>query len=274
MIERIVYVNHMGEAVRMDGSSGIFCNVSDLRDFAYSVVAKNNRISAFSKGIVKKALPVVVACSKAQNGTAAKNRLFEVMEKDVLAGSHGRIVAGDYYLRCFVTGSKKTEYFYHKGYAKLDLTVETDRPEWIRETAFTFGYRAGGAGKNLDFNRDFPSDYTSNLTGRSVCNMGFMPVHFRMIVYGAAENPALTVGGHLYQVNALLQRNEHLEVDSVSRKITLTHEDGTTENLFNSRNRESYIFQKIPPGVSLVSLDGCQKADITLLEERSEPEWT
>ena len=95
-----------------------------------------------------------------------------------------------------------------------------------------------------------------------------------MVVYGAAENPALAVGGHLYQVDAVLQANEFLTVDSVGKTVILTHTDGSTENLFNSRNRDSYIFEKIPPGVSLVSLDGCQKADITLLEERGEPEWT
>ena len=153
--------------------------------------------------------------------------------------------------------------------------METDLPEWIRETSFAFGYgEAGGAGKSLDFNRDFPSDYASNLMGRSLCNASFMPVNFRMVVYGVAENPALTVGGHLYQVDAVLQGNEFLTVDSVGKTVILTHNDGVTENLFNFRNRSSYIFEKIPPGVSLVSLDGCQKADITLLEERSEPEWT
>ena len=273
MIEKVVYTNHLGESVRMDGSSGIFCNAGDLRDFAYSVTTKNNRISGFSKGIVKKTLPVVIACTDAQ-GTVVRNRLFEVMEKDVLTGNHGRIVIGDYYLRCFITGSAKTDYFYHKGYIKLSLSVTTDLPEWIRETVFTFGYGKGPPGKNLDFDRDFPSDYLSNLAGRSLCNMGFMPVNFRMVIYGAAKTPALTVGGHLYQVDASLQRNEYLTVDSVNRTIVLTHIDGSTENLFNRRKRESYIFEKIPSGISLVSLDGCQKADITLLEERSEPEWT
>lgn len=275
MIEKAIYTNHLGESIRMDGSSGIFCNAGDLRDFAYSVTTKNGRISAFSKGVVKKTLPVVVACPSARAGTEARNRLFEVMEKDVLAGSHGRITIGDYYLRCFITGSAKTDYLYHKGYIKLSLSVETDFPEWIRETVFAFGYGdAGGAGKSLDFNRDFPSDYASNLMGRSLCNAGFMPVNFRLVVYGAAENPALAVGGHLYQVDAVLQANEFLTVDSVGKTVILTHTDGSTENLFNSRNRDSYIFEKIPPGVSLVSLDGCQKADITLLEERGEPEWT
>lgn len=274
MIEKVVYTNHLGESVRMDGSSGIFCNAGDLRDFTYSVTTKNNRISNFGKGVVKKTLPVVIACTDVEAGTVIRNRLFEVMEKDILTGKHGRIIIGDYYLRCFVTGSAKTDYFIYKGYIKLSLSVTTDLPEWIRETVFTFGYGKGSPGKNLDFNRDFPSDYTSNLMGRSVCNKGFMPVHFRMKVYGVAENPALTVGGHRYQVDALLQRNEYLTVDSVNRTIVQTHMDGSTENLFNHRNRESYIFEKIPSGISLVSLGGCQKADITLLEERSEPEWT
>ena len=196
------------------------------------------------------------------------------MEKDVLAGIHGRLFIDGYYLRCFVTGSAKSEYLYNGRHAKVSLTIETDLPEWIRETVFAFGYDgAGSAGKDMDFNRDFPSDYASNLLGRSVCNTGFVASEFRMVIYGAAEEPSVTVHGHVYQVHASLEGNEHLTIDSVDKTILLTHADGSQENLFNLRNRESYIFEKMPPGTSLVSLEGCRKADITLLEERSEPRW-
>lgn len=274
MLEKAIYKNHLNETIEMGYGSGIFCSAGDIRDFAYSATTRNGRISAFSKGVVRRTLPVVIACDDWVSGINARNRMFEVMEKDVLSGIHGRLFIDGYYLRCFVTGSAKSDYLYHGRYAKISLTIETDLPEWIRETVFTFGYDgAGASGKDMDFNRDFPSDYTSNLLGRSVCNAGFAASEFRMVVYGAAKDPSVAVQGHVYQVRASLERNEHLTIDSVDKTIILTHADGSQENLFNQRNRESYIFEKVPPGVSLVSLEGCRKADITLLEERSEPRW-
>lgn len=126
----------------------------------------------------------------------------------------------------------------------------------------------------MDFNHDFPFDYASNLLGKSITNTGFVPSNFRITFYGAADSPSVTVRGHPYQVHATLLGNEYIAIDSVSKTILLIHIDGTVENIFNKRNKESYIFEKIPTGVSLVELAGCQKADITLLEERGEPKWT
>ena len=60
----------------------------------------------------------------------------------------------------------------------------------------------------------------------------------------------------------------------MSKKIYVTAIDGTITNVFNLRSRDSYIFDKIAPGMSSVTWDGNFGVDITLLEERSEPKWT
>lgn len=274
MLENVMYINHLGETIWLDGREGIFCNRNNLRDFSYSVTTKNGRISSFNKGVVKKSLPVLVVCSNEMEGINAKNRLFEVMEKDVLASQHGKFVINEYYLRCFVTGSAKSEYYHEKRYMKTTLTIQTDLPEWIRETVNAFGYMGKGPqGKNMDFNSNLPLDYTSNLVGKAVVNQGFVASNFRIVIYGAADMPSVKVGSHLYQVNAILQSNEYLTIDSVNKTIILTHVDGVQENVFSKRNRDSYIFEKIPPGIRQVEMDGCKKADITILEERSEPRW-
>jgi hypothetical protein len=82
------------------------------------------------------------------------------------------------------------------------------------------------------------------------------------------------VSGHLYQVNCDVGVGEYLTIDSVSKKIFLTANDGSTTNVFNMRNRDSYIFEKVPPGINSVILEGDFGVDIILLEERSEPKWT
>ena len=274
MIEKLIYRNHMNEEISF-GQGGIFVNSNDLHDYAWNYTSKNDRISAFKTGIVKKAIPVVIMCKSEEEGIKIRNKLFEIAEKDVLTMQYGHIIIGDYHLKCYVTGSKKSKYLVNKMYMVTSLTVVTDRPSWIKETTTTFGYGQGSEGTNLDFNNDFPMDYTSNLLGKSLNNTGFIPSEFIMKIYGPCENPSVTIAGHEYQVNVSIESNEYLTIDSIEKTIVLTNKDGTKQNCFNLRNRESYIFEKIPSGLSGVSTSsGHFKFDVTLLEERSEPKWT
>lgn len=58
------------------------------------------------------------------------------------------------------------------------------------------------------------------------------------------------------------------------RKIVKVKTDGTEENLFNSKNNESSIWEKIPAGLSIVSWNGAFGFDIILFNERGTPRWT
>jgi len=265
------------------GEKGIYINCNDLRDYSWDFTSDNSRISSFSKGIVSKTIPLIICCSSKEEGLKLKNRLLEICDKDVLAVRHGRLIIGDYYMKCFITGSKKDNYLIHKGYMETTLTVTTDFPAWIKESIIQFRPNnttveddvAINTGKrNLDFNVDFLYDYTSDMTSKKLNNTGFVGTNFRMIIYGAAANPAVHISGHTYQVNGVIGEGEYLTIDSLQKTIILTKLDGTTENYFNKRNRESYIFEKIKPGNNTVVWGDTNGFDIILLEERSEPKWT
>lgn len=273
MLENFRYVNHMNEILDF-GKGKIFVNSNDLRDFTWTITSKNDRISGFKKGIVSKTIPIILKCNSEEEGVLLRNQLFEVLEKDVLAVQYGKIIIGDYFLKCFATESKKTEYLINKSYMKISIKISTDFPYWIKETKTTFNYGTGTEGKNLDFDRDFPYDYTSNLIGKTLNNTNFVPTNFRMVIYGICENPVVTVAGHAYKVTSSVAANEYITIDSVQKTVILTHVDGTQENIFNKRDRDSYIFEKMPPGAQNVAANGSFKFDITLLEERSEPKWT
>lgn len=273
MLEKITYKNHVNEILEF-GKEGLYVNENDLRDFVWDITSKNNRISSFSRGVVTKTLPVVIACISEVDGIANRNKLFELTEKDVLAKKHGRIIIGDYYMKCFVTGSVKTGYLQTKRQLMVTLTISTDFPFWIKETTTTFGYGEGSAGKNLDFENDFPYDYASELASKPLNNTNFVPSNFRMNIYGPCVNPKVTIAGHDYEVSVSIESNEYLTIDSINKTIVLTHTDGSTTNCFNLRNKESYIFEKMPTGMSNVTGSTGFKFDVTLLEERSEPKWT
>lgn len=271
-MKNVKYVNCLNETFQLD-QKNVFIQENDLYDYSWSTTSKNDRISGLKKGIHSKQIAVVIKGKSADECNQIANQMFGIMEKDVLSVRHGRLFVGDYYLKCYVTGSQKDEYVRATGYLRVTLKISTDFPHWIKETTETFNYGTGSAGTNLDFNRDFPSDYTSNLIGKQLNNTDFVPSNFRINIYGACENPKVTIGGHDYEIFASVEKNEYLTIDSVNKTIILTHTDGVRENCFNKRNKESYVFEKLPVGISNVSANGAFKFDVTLLEERSEPKW-
>ena len=284
MLEKIKYINHVNEVLEF-GQDGLFANESDLRDYKWDSVSANDRISEFTKGIVNKTIPVFIRCDTESEGIALKNRLFEVIEKDVLVAQHGKMIVGDYYCKCFLNGSSKDKYLVDKRLLKTTLKMTTDFPSWIKETTVVFRpttssgesvqTRSGivTGKRNFDYNFDFPYDYTSEMLNKNLNNTGFVASAFKLIIYGTCVNPVIHIGGHTYQVNVEVGENEYLTVDSLSKTIILTHYDGTEENVFNARNKNSYIFQKIPSGQNIVTWDGYYGFDVILYEERSEPKW-
>ena len=127
MLERLRYKNHMGEVIDF-GQSGILVSKNDLHDYSWTVTQKNNKISALTRSVTKYTLPVVLLCPTVEAGVAARNRLLEVAEKDVLAKKPGRIIIGDYYLSCYITGSKKSSYLASRRRMETKLTITTDAP--------------------------------------------------------------------------------------------------------------------------------------------------
>lgn len=274
MLEQLKYKNHQNEVIEF-GKDGIYIDTSNLHDYEWEVTEKGRKISALNYKVSKKKLPVIIICETEEEGIKARNRLMEVTEKDVLAMQHGQIIIGDYYFRCFVTKSQKKDYLKTKRYMTITLTLVSDFPFWVKETKTVFRKLANDtAGKNFDYNNDYPYDYFNGMGSKKLHNTGFADENFRMIIYGKASNPAVYVSGHLYQVDCNVAEGEYLTIDSVKKQVTLTANDGTEINAFNMRNRDSYVFEKIAPGQHSVMWDGEFGIDIILLEERSEPEWT
>ena len=273
MLEKMKYVNHLGETLEF-GTFPLFVNYNDLRDFAWEITSKNDKIAAFKKGIVQKALPVIIKCKTEDEGYEVRNRLFEVVEKDVLAQKHGRIVIGDYYLRCYITGSKKSEYLIQKGFMVVELSVVSDFPAWISEHTQSFRTLATQTDEFLDYPLAYPFDYMNVQANGVVRNTGFMPSNFRMVIYGAVNNPSIFIGNHKYNVDVEINAGEYLTIDSTDKTIVLTKLNGEKMNCFSKRDRDSYVFQKIPVGGNMFySPNEKIDFDITILDERSEPKW-
>lgn len=275
MLEQLKYINHVNEVFEF-GKDGVFINTNDLHDYEWDVTTKNDRISSFDYTVTKKKLPIIIVCDTEAQGVAVKNRLLEVTEKDVLSMKPGKFVIGDYYLKCYVSESQKADYLTSKRYMTVTLTLISDQPYWVKETTAMFRTELSTTvgGQNLDYLFDFPFDYSSDEANGNLNNTAFVGTNFRMVIYGPATDPEITIGGHTYLVSCDIAEGEYLTIDSVQKTIFLTGITGEVTNKFNQRGRDSYIFEKIPAGSNSVFWGGAFNFDVVLLEERSEPKWT
>lgn len=273
MLEQLIYKNHLNEVFNF-GVNGIYVNCSELHDYEWKVEKRNEKIASFGYAVTKRKLPVIIMCATEEEGVTARNNLFEIVEKDVLAQQYGRIILNGYYFKCFVTKSVKKKYLTSKRQMEITLTLTTDYPYWVKENSVVFRQHASnGSSSGIDYEHDYPHDFFANTQKQSVFNPHFMPSNFRLVIHGSCVDPSISISGHIYRVDCNIQSGEYLTIDSTEKQIYLTGTTGTVTNLFASRNRDSYIFEKIPVGSNDVAWEGIDSFELILMEERSEPKW-
>ena len=270
---KLTYKNHFNETVDF-GSAGYYAGSGDIRDYEWTVTQKGNRISQLSRAVTTRRLPIVITAATEAAAYTLRNRIMEITEKDVLAMQPGKLICGGYYFQCYATASKKTGWNRSDRTLVLELTLTSDRPVWVKESSFSFRQDSGGTSAYLDFPYDFPFDYSNSFAQQDLQNSSFVGTDFRIDIFGSCVNPSITIADHIYGVTCELADGEYLTIDSQKKTVIKTAVDGAQTNFFNSRNKDSYIFEAIPAGTSAVAWSGAFDFDVTLLEERSEPKWT
>ena len=264
----VYYKNHMGESINLQ-KNPYHLLTGDLLDYEWDVLSSGSRITGFGKGIYEKMIQFEIFAPRNEY-VRALDRVFEVFEKDILAGEPGRLYVNGQYLNCFITGSTKTEW--EAGLmAVAELKIMTDYPYWITEQEHIFRVTEGLSTGNKQYPLRYPYRYSNGLSDVSFMNDHFGNTDFRLIVFGPVTNPSVFINEHLYQVNAVIEAGEYLTIDSARGTIIITQNNGGQVNAFNSRNKESDIFLKIKQGISRVQWNGEFGFNLILLKERSQP---
>ena len=236
------------------------------------------------------------------------SELMDITEKDLLSKVPGKLYVDEYYLPCFIyqiTPGDYDELFYT---VDNEARILSPYPFWIKEKSCKFYLNAEikqaeeekqainngltDAEITVDYPYDYPYGYVSRYIKHGTYpiydyafdyykdhqigrlnNDGFSEAGFRMIVYGPCTKPSLYIGNNSYEVDTVLYDNEYLVIDSRERSVTKYRINGVTENLFNSRNKEKSVFQKIPSGMQYVKWNAQFSFDVTMYIERSEPVW-
>lgn len=275
MLDNFIYENHLG--VRFVGlENGVYLNHSELRDYVWEYETVNNRITRIFRPVMTRAIPLLIVCKTPAEAVAVKNRLLDVMEADVIASIPGKIFIGDYYTSGFVTESRKSEYLYSRRHSRLDLTLTSADPSWSKETTYSFTGKSDGNSSDQsghDFPFDYRYDYSISSTSKQIACDSVAGSKFKIKIYGPTTDPTIIINGHAHKIIGTINSGESVLIDSRNKTIMLTTASGTKVNWFAKRDRASYIFEPIQPGMANVMYNGMFKFDLTVIEERSEPRW-
>lgn len=204
------------------------------------------------------------------------NELRNAFEHDVATRTPGRITFGDYHIDCYIIKSKTGISQITPRWIQDEVSVYCPYPEWIQDAKKELLPSSGDerASDYLDYPYDFPYDYTASEVGVENWYIDhYTDSNFDMIIYGPCTNPRIVINSHVYQVNDTLAAGEHIVVDSREKTVVKHLNNGTTQNIFNRRNKKSSIFEKIPAGDNVITWSGEYGVDIIAHIERSEPEW-
>lgn len=272
----IYYINSINEKVYLDRYPYRMLSVTGLFNYEYKYEKKrNNTVKNIKKDM--RTAPVSIDISGKSFSEYYENvvKLYEIIDYDAVTRTPGRLYVGEYYLECYFYKSEKTNKYINVKHSTVSFSVVTNKVNWVREITQMFRNNYNfivQEGADLDYPHGYPHDYMPQLP--VVNNSSFYPSEFILRIYGHVVNPSINIGEHDYTVYTTLETGDYLTIDSRRGKIYKTKVDGEVENQFKYRDRESYIFEPIPRGISTILWDGYFGFDLTVFDERGEPKWS
>lgn len=273
MLDTMIHVNNRGEVLDFL-QLGIYINSNELRDYEWIATSSNDFITSFTKGVTSKPIPFVFYCDS-DKANQIKDKFYEHFEVDILDMNHGYFEINGYRYYCYLTKSKKSDYLFSKRRLTLEVEILSDHPYWVKENKLTYSVDTiQTAIDSKQYRYRYPYIYGKTPGNEFLTNDSMKPSHFRLVIYGPISSPSISISGHIYSVNCEVSNSEYLVIDSRAREIYIMTISGEKINMFEKRNFESYIFEKIPIGYSLIAWSGGFGFDLVLYDERSEPKWT
>lgn len=205
-------------------------------------------------------------------------RLRHVFDRDVMAGTPGSIVVdGEWRTSAYVVGSEPGTIY--GAYLSTTLKIVLVDGVWRRWHTESFPISVPQGGSFLDLPYDLPYDLAQPAPATSLAGSDWFPAPVRIIVYGPASSPELSIGGNRYSFDVEVPDGGYLVCDGLEHTIKVTGPYGDVTDAFASGERGggqgsgSYCFEPVPAGTSHVTWDNSFGFDVQWAEEEGEPPW-
>lgn len=207
-------------------------------------------------------------------------------EYDIAKQTPGRITWGSNYIECYITQSSTQPRDNGGTYTENNVSIYCPYPFWIEEQTIRIFPQdkpipqletdKGYPEPSTKFSYPYAYSYVAGRTAMAINTRHYDSSNFRLVCYGATDLVEINIGGHLYNVNRAIGLREYMVIDSrpnikADKKCYLVKANGEEENVFNYRNPESALFQKIPGGIFIINYNRGYGIELTLYKERSEP---
>lgn len=221
------------------------------------------------------------AVAVASLSLARADALRLAADADLSSATPGTLDFDGWEQRCYVAGVEvKTR---ARDAATLKLSLLLLDGVWRREERWEF--RPGAGSGTVGEGHGYPYGYAygypySEETSREIEVASIVPSPFRIVVYGPAVRPSVTIGANRHQVLTDVPDGGYLVVDSVAGTVTKVAKNGYRTNclpdavLGGGEGSGSYVFEDVPAGTSTVGYDGSFGWDLSVYREDGAVPWT
>ena len=232
------------------------------------------RVSRFKREPVTYQAQLVLMGTQEENFTLL-DAFHDARVFDIRNRRPGKVYWNSYYAECYITSIDPQPDEFRQ---KVNIEVYCPYPFWIKEEVVKFydsaSYMDSGF---LDYEYDYNHDYKGRTAGEGrITNDTSVPCKIKIMIYGPATNPRISIAGQHYSVLCTLVEGEILTIDQVNGTVIReTGELGNRKkiNEFNNRSKEESIFTPVPIGQSVVNWSGKFYFEITMYKERDEAKW-
>lgn len=243
--------------------------------WSYSTISGVNdlgKIKRFWKSTEERKLKVTVLADDVEEFNSIMYQMHRTFDRDIRQMTPGKLWWNDFYKEVFAIESDHDAFEELMESVERTITFLSVYPYWIRKSTFQYLSYTGVTG-TLDYPLDYGFDYDQSEYIETVNNDCIGTANFEIIFFGPCINPTVTIGEHSYTLYVTLDAGEFARIDSKTKKITKHSVTGDVENIFHLRDKESYIFERIPEGSTTILRSKDLGVDISIFDERGEPDW-
>ena len=234
------------------------------------------RIKKFYKDVQEAELEVEVFSETKEEFDAIMYQMHRTFDRDIKRMTPGRLWWNGFYKEVFAMENSYEDFEELFESVTKKITFVSVNPYWIKVTDHKF-FPSQSEEEDEPTGFDYPFDYMIDYGISNVSqffeNEALESANFEIKFYGPCYNPYITIGDNTYRLFVTLTEGERAVIDSRTKKITQVSIIGEETNIFHLRDRENYIFEKIPEGLLPVTKPPGLSAEIVLYDERGEPDW-
>lgn len=212
---------------------------------------------------------------------AAADALRLAADADLASMKPGTLDFDGWEQRCYIAGVEAKDVSGDAASVRLEVVLLDG--VWRKKDVYQFrpGTGSGTIGVGHGYGYGYAYGYPySEETSREIEVGSIVASPFRIIIYGSAVRPSVTVGANRYQVLTDVPAGGYLLIDSIEGTVTKVAKNGYRTNamtdavLGGGAGSGSYIFEDIPAGTSTVSYDGSFGWDLEVYREDGAVPWT